>query len=71
MVDPVYLADGQSLLNLPIYSSALKSNLQVGQLGKFELNQAPVSVSRYKPAVYLSIHDKYETRRPAHPRASK
>ena len=47
MVDPVYLADGQSLLNLPIYSSALKTNLQVGQLGKFELNQAPVSVSRY------------------------
>jgi HAE1 family hydrophobic/amphiphilic exporter-1 len=52
MVDPVYLADGQSLLNLPIYSSALKTNLQAGQLGSFSLNQAPTSMTRYNRVYY-------------------
>jgi HAE1 family hydrophobic/amphiphilic exporter-1 len=52
MVDPIYLADGQSLLNLPIYSSGLQSNLQVGQLGTFTLNQAPTSMTRYNRIYY-------------------
>jgi len=52
MIDPVYLADGQSLLNLPIYSSALQTNLQVGQLGGFTLNQAPTSMTRYNRIYY-------------------
>jgi HAE1 family hydrophobic/amphiphilic exporter-1 len=52
MVDPVYLADGQSLLNLPIYSSNLQSNLEVGQLGTFKLNQAPTSMTRYNRIYY-------------------
>ncbi|HUX20434.1 MAG TPA: efflux RND transporter permease subunit, partial [Spirochaetia bacterium] len=36
-----------SLLNLPIYSPTLKTNLQVAQLGTFILRQAPLSISRY------------------------
>jgi HAE1 family hydrophobic/amphiphilic exporter-1 len=52
MIDPVYLADGQSLLNLPIYSSALQTNLQAGQLGSFTLNQAPTSMTRYNRIYY-------------------
>jgi hydrophobic/amphiphilic exporter-1 (mainly G- bacteria), HAE1 family len=45
--DPTSLSSGQSLLNLPVYSPVLQTNLQIGQLGGFVLNQAPVSVSRY------------------------
>ncbi len=45
--DPTALSGGQSLLNLPIYAPALQSTLQIGQLGDFQMNQAPVSVSRY------------------------
>ncbi len=46
-VNPIYLAGGQSLLNMPIYSSTLQTTLQVGQLGSFVLTQAPVSISRH------------------------
>jgi HAE1 family hydrophobic/amphiphilic exporter-1 len=52
MVDPVYLAGGQSLLNFPIYSPVLQTNLQVGQLGSFTLNQAPTSMTRYNRIYY-------------------
>jgi HAE1 family hydrophobic/amphiphilic exporter-1 len=52
MVDPVYLADGQSLLNLPIYSPTLQTNLQMGQLGSFTLNQVPTSMTRYNRIYY-------------------
>jgi HAE1 family hydrophobic/amphiphilic exporter-1 len=45
--DPIALSGGQSLLNLPVYSPSLQTTLQIGQLGSFQLNQAPVSVSRY------------------------
>jgi HAE1 family hydrophobic/amphiphilic exporter-1 len=47
MVDPVRLADGQSLLDLPIYSPLLRTNLQAGQLGSFTLNASPTSMTRY------------------------
>ena len=46
-IDPTELAGGQSLLDLPVYSSALQTNLQVGQLGNFVLNEKPTSISRY------------------------
>jgi|GEM_PF-141352 HAE1 family hydrophobic/amphiphilic exporter-1 len=52
MVDPVYLAGGQSLLNLPVYSPVLQTNLQAGQLGSFTLNQAPTSMTRYNRIYY-------------------
>ena len=46
-IDPTYLSGGQSLMNLPIYSAAQKSRLQVGQLGSLVLRQTPISVLRY------------------------
>ncbi len=47
MIDPILFTGGQSLLDLGIYSSTLQTTLQVGQLGHFELNEAPTSISRY------------------------
>jgi hydrophobic/amphiphilic exporter-1 (mainly G- bacteria), HAE1 family len=44
--DPTTIATGQSLLNMPVYSPSLGANVQIGQLGSFHLNQAPVSLSR-------------------------
>jgi HAE1 family hydrophobic/amphiphilic exporter-1 len=46
-IDPTALAGGQTLLDLPVYSATLQTNLQVGQLGSFVLNQKPTSISRY------------------------
>jgi HAE1 family hydrophobic/amphiphilic exporter-1 len=46
-IDPTALSSGQTLLDLPVYSSALQTNLQVGQLGTFMLNEKPTSISRY------------------------
>jgi HAE1 family hydrophobic/amphiphilic exporter-1 len=46
-IDPTALAGGQTLLDLPVYSSVLQTSLQVGQLGRFALNQKPTSISRY------------------------
>ncbi len=45
--DPTSLSGVQSLVNLPIYSPLLQTTIQVGQLGSFVLNQAPVTLSRY------------------------
>ena len=45
--DPTALSGVQSLVNLPIYSPLLQTTIQVGQLGTFALNQAPVTLSRY------------------------
>jgi HAE1 family hydrophobic/amphiphilic exporter-1 len=45
-VDPTYLSDGQSLMNLPI-SSGTGQRLQVGQLGSLVVRQSPISVLRY------------------------
>lgn len=46
-IDPTMLSGGQTLLDLPVYSSALQANLQVGQLGGFSLDEKPNSISRY------------------------
>jgi HAE1 family hydrophobic/amphiphilic exporter-1 len=46
-IDPTYLADGQSLMNLPIYSAAQRAKLQVGQLGSLVIRQSPITVTRY------------------------
>jgi hydrophobic/amphiphilic exporter-1 (mainly G- bacteria), HAE1 family len=46
-VNPTFLSDGQSLLNLPIYSAARQSRLQVGQLGSLVVRQSPSSILRY------------------------
>ena len=52
MIDPRYLSDNQSILNLPVYSSTLKTNLKVGQLGAFTLNQAATNMTRYNRIYY-------------------
>ena len=56
-IDPTYLSDGQSLLNLPIVSATNQTGLQVGQLGSLVLRQSPIAVSRYNRlyAATLSI----------------
>ncbi|MGA2548386.1 MAG: efflux RND transporter permease subunit [Rectinemataceae bacterium] len=46
-IDPTNLSDGQSLMNLPIYSPALRSSLQVGQLGSIAIRQSPINIQRY------------------------
>jgi len=46
-INPTIMTGGQTLLDLPIYSSTLQTNLQIGQLGKFVLNEKPTSISRY------------------------
>jgi HAE1 family hydrophobic/amphiphilic exporter-1 len=46
-INPTALSGGQTLLDLPVYSSALQTSLQVGQLGSFVLNEKPTSISRY------------------------
>ncbi|MGO8695390.1 MAG: efflux RND transporter permease subunit [Rectinemataceae bacterium] len=46
-IDPTFLSNGQSLLNLPIYSPTRHSRLQVGQLGSLVVRQSPISVLRY------------------------
>jgi HAE1 family hydrophobic/amphiphilic exporter-1 len=44
--DPTTISTGQSLLNMPIYSSALGTTVQIGQLGHFVMTEAPISLSR-------------------------
>ena len=46
-IDPIFLSDGQSLMNLPIYSASLRSSLQVGQLGSISIRQSPINIQRY------------------------
>ncbi len=46
MADPTAISGGQSLLTMPIYSPSTGQALQIGQLGQFVLQEAPVSLSR-------------------------
>jgi len=46
-VNPRNLSGEQSLLSLPIYSSQLKTNLRIGQLGHFSPVEAPRELHRY------------------------
>ncbi len=46
-LNPTSLKDGETLLDLPIYSNTLQTGLQMGQLGSFVLAEAPSSISRY------------------------
>jgi hydrophobic/amphiphilic exporter-1 (mainly G- bacteria), HAE1 family len=45
-MDPTQLSGAQSLLNLPLYSSALQSTLRAGQFGTFVLTRAPLRLDR-------------------------
>jgi HAE1 family hydrophobic/amphiphilic exporter-1 len=46
-VDPQYLSGEQSLLSLPVYSPTLKTNMVIGQLGRFTPVKAPRELERY------------------------
>ncbi len=46
-IDPTLFTGGQSLLDLTLFSTTLQASMQVSQLGHFELNEAPNSISRY------------------------
>jgi HAE1 family hydrophobic/amphiphilic exporter-1 len=46
-MDPTALSGGQTLLDLPVYSTVLQANLQMAQLGNFVLDEKPTSISRY------------------------
>jgi HAE1 family hydrophobic/amphiphilic exporter-1 len=45
--DPTTLSGAQSLINLPLYSPLLQTTIQMGQLGRFVVNQAPTTLFRY------------------------
>jgi len=63
-IDPTYLTDGQSLLNLPIYSSAQRSKMQVGQLGSLVVRQSPISVLRYNRLYTATLSINLEKKAP-------
>ena len=44
---PTALSGVQSLINMPVYAPLLHTTVQVGQLGTFVLNQAPVTLNRH------------------------
>jgi HAE1 family hydrophobic/amphiphilic exporter-1 len=46
LANPTTIANGQSLLTMPIFSPTMGTTLQIGQLGRFALTEAPVSLSR-------------------------
>jgi hydrophobic/amphiphilic exporter-1 (mainly G- bacteria), HAE1 family len=45
-LNPELVSGQQSLLDLPVYSQALQSNLPLSELGRFEFRQAPSTISR-------------------------
>jgi HAE1 family hydrophobic/amphiphilic exporter-1 len=45
-VDPIYLTGTQSLLNLPVYSTATQTLYQARQVGSFQLTPVPATLSR-------------------------
>ena len=54
-IDPVYIADEQALLSLPIRAPALQGYLPLGVLGRFELQAAPVSIDRSNQAYVATL----------------
>ncbi len=45
-LNPELVSGQQSLLDLPVYSQSLQSNLPLSELGRFEFRQAPSTISR-------------------------
>ncbi|MFC4638450.1 efflux RND transporter permease subunit [Deinococcus hohokamensis] len=54
-LDPALIGGEQSLLSQTVYAPALEANLPLSQLGRFELGQAPATLSRYNKAYTASI----------------
>lgn len=54
-VDPALVRDEQTLLSLPIFASALQSFVTIGQLGRFEVQAAPVTIRRENQAYVANL----------------
>jgi len=54
-VDPALVRDEQTLLSLPIFASGLQSFVTLGQLGRFEVQAAPVTIRRANQAFVASL----------------
>lgn len=54
-IDPVYIADEQALLSLPIYAPGLRTYLPLESLGGFDVQAAPVSIDRSNQAYVATI----------------
>ena len=54
-VDPALVRDEQTLLSLPIFASGLQSFLNLGQLGRFEVQAAPVTIRRANQSYVASL----------------
>jgi len=55
-IDPQFLKGTESLLNLPVYSPTLQSNLTAGQLGSFTLSPSSARVQRTN-RIYSTVLD--------------
>jgi hydrophobic/amphiphilic exporter-1 (mainly G- bacteria), HAE1 family len=55
-IDPAFVRDEQTLLSLPIFAPALQSFLPLGELGRFEVQAAPVSIRRANGAFVATIN---------------
>ena len=54
-LDPVVIADEQALLSVPVYAPALQSYLRLSELGRFEVQAAPVSIRRGNQAFVATL----------------
>ncbi len=50
------LTDTQALLSLPIFAPTLNSSLPIGELGRFELREAPTTINRNNKAYSARIN---------------
>jgi hydrophobic/amphiphilic exporter-1 (mainly G- bacteria), HAE1 family len=55
-VDPALVRDEQTLLSLPIFAPGLQSFVQLGQLGGFEVQAAPVAINRANGAYVTNLN---------------
>ncbi len=55
-LDPAAVQDEQSLLSQTVYSSVLQSNIPLGSLGSFRVQDAPATLNRYNKAYTATIN---------------
>ncbi len=58
---PETIADTQALLGLPILAPSLGSSLPIGELGRFELREAPTTINRNNKAYSARINVNFKT----------
>jgi hydrophobic/amphiphilic exporter-1 (mainly G- bacteria), HAE1 family len=55
------LSDTQALLGLPMFASSLNSSLPIGELGRFELREAPTTINRNNKAYSARINVNFKS----------